>query len=126
MQLQKHCAGPSSGFSSKKAVQQRSGLVRGLEAVSKAKPASSMTQSGSSTPSALPSIMSKVKTVLGKDAPSTTKDMYIGMSHAVRESLIDQFNKTHAHWEVRYMQIGRGKLSLGRDERYQHPTIDQL
>ena len=52
--------------------------------------------------SALPSVLSKVKSIQGKtpDADLTAKDAYAGVAYDVRDALIEKFNKTHAHWAV--------------------------
>ena len=60
------------------------------------------TSSSKASPSALPQVLSKVKSVLGKgsDADLSAKDAYSGVAYAVRDELIEKFNKTHAHWAV--------------------------
>lgn len=60
---------------------------------------------GASSTGPLPDVLGKVKTVLGKSAVGdhAPKEAYTGVAYSVRDQLIDKFNKTHAHWEVRPM-----------------------
>ena len=65
--------------------------------------------------SALPEVLAKVKSVLGKPAEAdlTAKDAYSGVAYAVRDELIEKFNKTHAHWAVSTSIFLRLNWALG-------------
>nr|QKY15157.1 starch phosphorylase (SP) [Polytomella parva] len=58
--------------------------------------------SGAPTPSVASfseSLNNKLKYVVGKNSVATAKDAYQATAWAVREHLIDSFDKTHEHWK---------------------------
>jgi hypothetical protein len=54
------------------------------------------------TGSALPELMDKVRSIVGKSttADLTAKDVYNAVAYTTRDGLIERFNKTHEHWAV--------------------------
>jgi starch phosphorylase len=55
------------------------------------------------TGSALPELMDKVRSIVGKSttADLTAKDVYNAVAYTTRDGLIERFNKTHEHWAAK-------------------------
>uniref|UniRef100_A0A7R9VNV1 Alpha-1,4 glucan phosphorylase n=1 Tax=Chlamydomonas euryale TaxID=1486919 RepID=A0A7R9VNV1_9CHLO len=71
--------------------------VRSIAEASRTTKGAPMNGSGS----VLEDVKMKTLSVVGKDAPSGTKDVYRSVAYSVRDQLIKRFNATHAHWEAK-------------------------
>eukprot|EP00955_Chlamydomonas_euryale_P027020 284920-Chlamydomonas_euryale.AAC.5 len=79
--------------------------VRSIAEASRTTKGAPMNGSGS----VLEDVKMKTLSVVGKDAPSGTKDVYRSVAYSVRDQLIKRFNATHAHWEARSPRIARSQ-----------------
>lgn len=91
---------------------------------------------GTASLATLQNINNKLKYQVGKGEPSDLKDVYQGTAWSVRDSLIDAFDKTHAHWKAKdpkfvyYLSaeflMGRSLINSVYNLRLEGPFADAL